>query len=44
MATETVAYIANEAFSQWEQACEHPLEMEAKARAADDSGERRAKV
>ena len=38
MATETVADIANEAISQREQACEHPLEMEAKARAADDSG------
>ena len=38
MATKTVADIANKAISQRDQAREHPLEMAAKARAADDSG------
>ena len=38
MATETVADLANEAISQRNQAHEHPLEMAAKARAAEESG------
>ena len=38
MATKTVADIANKAISQRDQAREHPLEMAAKVRAADDSG------
>ena len=38
MSTETVVDLANEVISQREQACEHLLEMAAKAIAADDSG------
>ena len=38
MATETVADLAKEAISQRKQAREHPLEMTAEARAADESG------
>ena len=37
MVTETVADLANESISQRYQAHEHPLEMAAEARAADNS-------
>ena len=37
MATETVNYLANETIALREHADEHPLEMTAKATAADDS-------
>ena len=38
MAAETVVDLANKSISQKEQANEHPLEMAAEDRAADDSG------
>ena len=38
MATETVDNLANEAISQKEQAGEHPLDLEAESRAADNAG------
>ena len=38
MATETLADLANEAISQKDQAGEHPLDLEAKSRAADNAG------
>ena len=38
MATETVADLAYEAISQRDQEGEHPLDLAAEARAADDSG------
>ena len=44
MATETVTNIANETIEWREQADKHPLDLSAKARAADDANAQTAKA